>query len=348
MKTRESGILLPIFSLASRFGIGCLSKEAYDFVDFLEKSGQGFWQILPVGPTGYGNSPYQPVSSFAGNPYFISLEDLIEKGLLTWDEVNGIPFGDNPEKVDYGAMYMERTKILKKAYARFVGGDPETMFAAKVNESESDASAEAAADAGNASDGAFAETASADHASAETAAEGAAASGVKAEETKGRLSGLVSGIRSAISSFVHGGAAPVEESAIPEQYREIYREFQTYCAQEKFWLQDYALYVAIKEKEGQAILKNIRPDDRVVCLSVKAQAPDSPGLAKKMAGWMKDGRRVALVIGGSNGLSDEVIRRADEEISFSNLTFPHGLMRVILLEQLYRAEKILAGEKYHK
>jgi len=104
----------------------------------------------------------------------------------------------------------------------------------------------------------------------------------------------------------------------------------------------------IKEKEGQAILKNIRPDDRVVCLSVKAQAPDSPGLAKKMAGWMKDGRRVALVIGGSNGLSDEVIRRADEEISFSNLTFPHGLMRVILLEQLYRGEKILAGEKYHK
>ena len=116
---RESGILMPVFSLASRFGIGCFSKEAYEFVDFLEKSYQGYWQMLPIGPTGFGNSPYQPVSAFAGNPYFISLEDLVEEELLTWDEVNGADFGADIEKVDYGKLYENRTTILKKAYERF-------------------------------------------------------------------------------------------------------------------------------------------------------------------------------------------------------------------------------------
>jgi len=102
------------------------------------------------------------------------------------------------------------------------------------------------------------------------------------------------------------------------------------------------------EKEGQMLMKHIRPNDRVVCLCIKADAPDSVKLSKLTGEWMADGRRVVFVIGGSNGLSDEVIRRADNKISFSNLTFPHGLMRVILLEQLYRAERIRAGEPYHK
>lgn len=117
---RESGILMPIFSLASKFGIGCFSKEAYDFVDFLEKSGQGYWQVLPLGPTGFGNSPYQPFSAFAGNPYFISLEDLIEDKLLTWEDVNQVDFGHDIEKVDYGKMYENRSKVLKKAYENYV------------------------------------------------------------------------------------------------------------------------------------------------------------------------------------------------------------------------------------
>lgn len=116
---RESGILFPIFSIPSKFGIGSFSREAYEFVDFLNGSGQGFWQILPMGPTGYGNSPYQPVSSFAGNPYFISLETLIEEGLLTWDEVNGVSFGNQVEAVDYGALYENRGKVLKIAHERF-------------------------------------------------------------------------------------------------------------------------------------------------------------------------------------------------------------------------------------
>ena len=80
---RDAGILLAISSLPSKYGIGCFSKCAYDFVDWLKEAGQTFWQILPMGPTSYGDSPYQSFSSFAGNPYFISLEALIEGCLIT-------------------------------------------------------------------------------------------------------------------------------------------------------------------------------------------------------------------------------------------------------------------------
>ena len=117
---RESGVLMPIFSLASRFGIGCFSKEAYEFIDFLYKSGQGYWQVLPLGPTGFGNSPYQPLSAFAGNPYYISPEKLIEEGLLFWDDVNGIDFGGNQESVDYGKLYENRFTLLDKAYHNYL------------------------------------------------------------------------------------------------------------------------------------------------------------------------------------------------------------------------------------
>lgn len=109
-----------------------------------------------------------------------------------------------------------------------------------------------------------------------------------------------------------------------------------------------ALIRQAMEKEGTALMKHIRPTDRVVCLCIKAEAPDSVKLAEITGRWAEDGRRVVFVIGGSNGLSDEVLRRADNRLSFSNLTFPHGLMRVFLLEQLYRAERIRAGERYHK
>ena len=86
MRMRRSGVLMPVSSLPSRFGIGCFSREAYDFVDFLAASGQALWQILPLGPTGYGDSPYQSFSTFAGSPYYISLDALIEEGLLTEEE----------------------------------------------------------------------------------------------------------------------------------------------------------------------------------------------------------------------------------------------------------------------
>ena len=84
---RTSGVLLPIFSLAGKYGRGCFSREAYEFVDFLKDAGQTYWQILPLGPTSYGDSPYQSFSTFAGNPYFIDPVRLMEEGLLTEKEL---------------------------------------------------------------------------------------------------------------------------------------------------------------------------------------------------------------------------------------------------------------------
>lgn len=104
----------------------------------------------------------------------------------------------------------------------------------------------------------------------------------------------------------------------------------------------------LMDKEGKAILARLRPNDRVIAMCIRAKAPDSVCFSELMQKWSMDGRRNVFVIGGSNGLSEEVLAQANERISFSNLTFPHGLMRVILLEQLYRAERIRTGEKYHK
>lgn len=104
----------------------------------------------------------------------------------------------------------------------------------------------------------------------------------------------------------------------------------------------------IVDREGQALLRHIRPTDRVIALCIQADAPDSVKLSERLQRFSGDGRRNVFVIGGSNGLSDAVLARADLRLSFSNLTFPHGLMRVILLEQLYRAERIRTGEPYHK
>ena len=115
---RTSGILLPITSLPSAYGIGCLSKEAYEFIDQLVIAGQKYWQILPIGPTGYGDSPYQSFSTYAGNPYFIDLEKLIKQGLLTKEECDNEDFGENSQYVDYGKIYVSKYKLLKMAYER--------------------------------------------------------------------------------------------------------------------------------------------------------------------------------------------------------------------------------------
>lgn len=115
---RESGILLSITSLPSKYGIGCFSKEAYDFVDHLEACGQTYWQILPLGPTSYGDSPYQSFSTYAGNPYLISLEDLIEEGVLTEEECDAADWGEDPRSVDYEKIYHARLPLLRKAYER--------------------------------------------------------------------------------------------------------------------------------------------------------------------------------------------------------------------------------------
>ncbi len=114
--SRKAGILMSITSLPSRYGIGCFSKEAYEFVDFLKDSGQRSWQILPLGPTSYGDSPYQSFSSFAGNPYFISLEELIEEGVLEKSLCDEADFGKDETNIDYAKQYNTRYDLLHIAY----------------------------------------------------------------------------------------------------------------------------------------------------------------------------------------------------------------------------------------
>lgn len=118
MNERAAGILMPISSLPSEYGIGCFSKSAYEFVDWLKDAGQSYWQILPLGPTSYGDSPYQSFSTFAGNPYFISLDELIEEKVLTREECDKVNWGRTKNKVDYEKIYKGRYPLLRKAYER--------------------------------------------------------------------------------------------------------------------------------------------------------------------------------------------------------------------------------------
>ena len=114
---RESGILMPVSSLPGPYGIGCFGKAAFQFVDFLSAAGQTIWQLLPLSPTGYGDSPYQSCSAFAGNPYFIDLDALKADGLLTAAQLKAEKWGDDPLSVDYGTLYTSRYKVLRTAYA---------------------------------------------------------------------------------------------------------------------------------------------------------------------------------------------------------------------------------------
>ena len=114
---RSSGVLLPVASLPSKYGIGCFDRCAYDFVDQLVKAGQSYWQILPMGPTGYGDSPYQAFSTFAGNPYFISPDDLVKKGYLTENDCIRAAEGTSGKEVHYDVLFQKRLGLLRKAYA---------------------------------------------------------------------------------------------------------------------------------------------------------------------------------------------------------------------------------------
>lgn len=113
---RSSGILIHISSLPGEYGIGDFGKEAYRFVDFLERAGQKNWQILPLGPTGFGDSPYQSFSTFAGNLYFIDLEEFLNLGYLKKEDIQGQSLGSNPLRVDYSLLYKNKYKLLKTAY----------------------------------------------------------------------------------------------------------------------------------------------------------------------------------------------------------------------------------------
>lgn len=125
---RTAGVLMPISSLPSPYGIGTMGKAARKFVDFLKKGGQKYWQILPICPTSYGDSPYQSFSSFAGNPYFIDLDILCKDKLLTKKECESFDWGGSENYVDYGIMYVSRYSLLHKAYNRFVKDIPEDFW----------------------------------------------------------------------------------------------------------------------------------------------------------------------------------------------------------------------------
>lgn len=127
MFERSSGILFHPTSFPGKYGIGTLGKEAYAFIDFLKKSRQKLWQIFPLGPTGYGDSPYQSFSSFAGNPYLIDFDLLIEAHLLSEEDLRDVFFGDNEEYIDYGAIYNQKYPLLRKAYENFKSSDNHEM-----------------------------------------------------------------------------------------------------------------------------------------------------------------------------------------------------------------------------
>ena len=116
--SRSSGILMPIASLPSPYGIGTLGQAAFDFIDFLYEAGQSWWQILPVGPLSYGDSPYQSPSTFAGNPYFVDLDLLAKDGLLLPEEIAALSWGNDPARIDYGLLYENRYVLLQKASER--------------------------------------------------------------------------------------------------------------------------------------------------------------------------------------------------------------------------------------
>lgn len=125
---------MSVTSLPGRYGIGCFSKSAYDFVDWLREAGQTCWQILPLGPTSYGDSPYQSFSTFAGNPYFISLEELTEEGVLTKKECQSADFGKRADDIDYEKIYKNRYPLLHKAYERSrISEDPDYVCFVEEN-----------------------------------------------------------------------------------------------------------------------------------------------------------------------------------------------------------------------
>lgn len=115
---RASGILLPVASLPGPYGIGTLGRPAHRFVDFLAGAGQKYWQILPIGPTGFGDSPYQTASAFAGSPYLIDLDTLADEGLLARAEIEGADWGGDPSRIDYGKLYENRGAVLRLAFRR--------------------------------------------------------------------------------------------------------------------------------------------------------------------------------------------------------------------------------------
>ena len=122
-ENRNYGILMPVSALPSDEGIGTLGESAYAFIEYLKSAKAGVWQVLPLNPTNYGDSPYQSCSSNALNYYFIDLKTLVEEGLLTGSEFENADLRTVDRRVDYGKQFTQKVELLKKAYARFDGGE---------------------------------------------------------------------------------------------------------------------------------------------------------------------------------------------------------------------------------
>ena len=128
MIKRTSGVLMHITSLPSKYGVGTFGKEAYEFVDFLSKAKFGIWQILPLNLTSYGDSPYQSPSNYGYSYYLIDLDTLVEKGLLTKEDLEGVYFGENPRRVNFEALFNNKIPLLKKAFANYKKEEAFTRF----------------------------------------------------------------------------------------------------------------------------------------------------------------------------------------------------------------------------
>ncbi|MGN0700696.1 MAG: 4-alpha-glucanotransferase, partial [Oscillospiraceae bacterium] len=131
MNNRKCGVLMHITALPSPYGIGTFGKEAEKFADWLKDAGQSYWQVLPIGPTGYGDSPYQPFSSFAGNPLLIDLDQLVEDGYITKESCQNADFGADPSYVDYDKVAKTRDALLREAFASFKDDVGYTAFISK-------------------------------------------------------------------------------------------------------------------------------------------------------------------------------------------------------------------------
>jgi 4-alpha-glucanotransferase len=131
---RSAGVLMPVFSLYSKYGIGDFGEGAYFFIDWLKKANQSYWQILPLGQTSFGDSPYQSFSTFAGNPYFISPDELIKENLLTKKECDSFDFGEKEEYVSYEKLFDNRFKLLKIAFGRWDLSDSKYKSFLRENE----------------------------------------------------------------------------------------------------------------------------------------------------------------------------------------------------------------------
>lgn len=126
---RASGVLMPVSALPGPYGIGCFGKAAHDFVDFLARSDQRYWQVLPLTTTSFGDSPYQSFSAYAGNPYFVDLDALVCQGLLEPGDLEGVEWGEDPQDVDYAAIFSARRAVLERAAARFAAAPPQDFGA---------------------------------------------------------------------------------------------------------------------------------------------------------------------------------------------------------------------------